>query len=211
VKKKKPWMFHIAATIGFVVLGALALGSATTEQPVAVAFVHVREIMDFPHIVNAELVTITGYMGEALDVQIPDQMDGMPVVRIGPSAFAARGLIGVAIPGSVTRIDDGAFALNQLTSIEIPDSVTHIGNRAFANNQMLAGITIGDGIGFLYEGVFEDSLRHVSRISIGLNVDLRNSEFSSSVWREFRSAYEANDRRAGVYTLGTAGWTWQSR
>jgi len=228
---KKTWMPHVIATAGFVLFGALALASANGPPPA----LHIEPVSDdLWWESSAGLVTITSYVGTDRSVQIPPQIQGMPVTRIGPRSFATRRLTGVTIPNSVTHIDElafafnelaavtipgnvtqignSAFANNQLTGITIPGSVIHIGNRAFANNTMLTEITIGDGVGFLYEGVFENSLRH-ARISIGANVELHSSGPSSLVWTGFRAAYEGNGHRAGTYTLNpaTGQWNWQPR
>ena len=195
-------------------------------------------------------ITIVRYTGNDRHVDIPRHIQGMAVTGIGSSvfmggyhltavtipdsvvhiwdrAFTNNRLTNVNIPNSVVFIGDFAFEMNRLTEISIPDSVMHIGNRAFANNPTLTSITIGDGLGVLYEGVFAmGSLRNVSQISIGANVALYNSEPprfiaaermvwwapESIVWRGFRAAYEANGHRAGVYTVNANGvWSWQAR
>ncbi|MCL2193312.1 MAG: leucine-rich repeat domain-containing protein [Treponema sp.] len=215
--------------------GALALASATAQPEHFIEEVEeVVDIGDFWWVSSAGLVTITSYVGTAMSIDIPSQIEGMPVTGIGARAFATRRiaeitipnsvthigelafafneLVDITIPGNVNQIGNNAFANNRLTSITIPESVIHIGNRAFANNTMVTDITIGDGVGFLYEGVFENSLRH-ARISIGANVELHSSGPSSLVWTGFRAAYEGNGHRAGIYTLNpnTRQWYWQAR
>jgi hypothetical protein len=111
----------------------------------------------------------------------------------------------LVIRDGVTSISDGAFVDNQLTSVTIPDSVTSIGFEAFANNPSLTSITIGNGVGSLNENVFTGSLRNVTRISIGTNVNLRGS--SDVVWSGFRGFYELNGNRAGTYTLSNGRWS----
>ena len=54
-------------------------------------------------------VIIARYIGNNLDVRIPPEIDGLPVMHIG----------------------NGAFRGSQLTSVFIPDSVTEIGMYAF--------------------------------------------------------------------------------
>jgi len=240
---KKVWKLHIAATVGFMVFAVLALGSATQPQPEPLILVVAQEERDFHGTIPGDNrgITIVAYTGFSRDVQIPSYLDGIAVTGIGPGvfmrgyhltgatipngvihiwdrAFANNRLTTVNIPNSVVFIGPFAFEMNRLTSINIPDSVIHIGNRAFANNPTLTSITIGNGVGFLYEGVFAGgSLRNVEWISIGANVDLHNSEPpsfvapESAVWRGFRAAYEANGHRAGVYTVNNGVWSWQPR
>ena len=229
---KKTWIVHVVATAGFIALGALALASATAQPEHFIE--EVVGVGNFWWTSSARVVTVTSYVGTDAVIEIPSHFEGMPVTRIGPRAFAARRIAGITIPDTVTHIDDLAFAFNeltdiiipgnviqienhafannQLTSIAIPDSVIHIGSGAFANNTMLTNIIIGNGIGFLYEGVFDNSLRH-AQISIGANVELHSSGPSSLVWAGFRAAYEGNGHRAGIYTLNpaTGQWSWQPR
>lgn len=232
---KKTRRLHVIATIGFMALGALSLASNCRTQPSPVAAGVASEgIGDFWWRSSAGLVTITSFLGTATSVEIPSEMEEMPVTRIGARSFAARRLTnvtmpsgvthveeyafafnrltGVVIPASVLQIGDNAFANNQLTRVVIPNSVVHVGNGAFANNPRVTEIIVGDGIGLLYEGAFENSLRH-ARISIGANVELHSSRPSSLVWTGFRAAYEANGHRAGIYTLNpnTGLWGWQPR
>ena len=71
----------------------------------------------------------------------------------------------------------------------------------------VTSITIGSGIDSINENAFSGSLRNVTRISIGANVNLLGDR--EVVWRVFRIAYEANGARAGVYTFSNGRWNWQ--
>jgi hypothetical protein len=66
-------------------------------------------------------ITITRYNGSASVVNIPAEMEGLPVTAIGVEAFATcSGLISITIPNSVTFIMDGAFDnCSSLTSITV--------------------------------------------------------------------------------------------
>jgi hypothetical protein len=57
--------------------------------------------------------------------------------------------------------------------------------------------------------VFAGSLRNVTQISIGANVNLE--EYSDVVWTGFRSFYQVNGNRAGTYTLSDGRWSGQYR
>jgi hypothetical protein len=63
-------------------------------------------------VTNAQ-ITIANYTGSGGDVVIPDNIDGIPVVRIAPSAFSAfynnTNLTGITIPSSITSIGGSAF------------------------------------------------------------------------------------------------------
>ena len=92
-------------------------------------------------------ITITGYTGAGGAVIIPDMIDGLPVTRIGDSAFSETSLTAVVIPNSVTSIGGSAFAsCGQLTHVTIGNNVTIIEDRAFMGCGLLAGITVPDNV-----------------------------------------------------------------
>ena len=119
---------------------------------------------------NNGLITITGYNSTDLDVVIPAEINGMPVVAIGNSAFYFNQLASprspnrsrnnqitsITFPNNVTSIGDSAFYGNQLTSVTIPDSVTSIGAHAFANNQ-LTSVTIPNNITSIETNTFNSN------------------------------------------------------
>jgi len=186
---------------------------------------------DFTWDVDGRTVIITGYVGRNTDIRIPRQINGMPVARIGPSAFENRRLTSVVIPDSVTSIGNqafannslvsvtishrltsigaAAFARNRLTHLTIPDGVTYIGEAAFANNTSLTSVIIPDTLRSLNESVFAGSLGNFSWISIGPGVSLNGD--SSASWRGFSAAYASNRQRAGVYVFNNGDWAVLSR
>ena len=112
-------------------------------------------------------------------LEIPSEIDGVPVVRIGDTAFMGCGTLkSVSIPSSVTSIGNSAFSgcysltsitipdgivtignsmfMNclSLTSIVIPNSVTSIGNKAFAQCEALTNITIPESVTSIGDSAF---------------------------------------------------------
>ncbi|MEY9978189.1 InlB B-repeat-containing protein [Lysinibacillus sp. RC79] len=81
-------------------------------------------------------VAIVEYRGESKDIDIPEEIEGQPVVEIGYKAFEGVVLTSVVIPLSVTKIGISAFAFNKLTSVKIPPNVTTIGSSAFYSNYL---------------------------------------------------------------------------
>ncbi|MDE6775990.1 MAG: leucine-rich repeat protein, partial [Ruminococcus sp.] len=86
-----------------------------------------------------DFVTIVGCDESAESVEIPAEIDGVPVTTIGEGAFKdCTGLISVTIPDSVTNIKKSAFSgCSGLTSIIIPDSVTNFGEWAVSGTPWL--------------------------------------------------------------------------
>ena len=93
-------------------------------------------------------VEITKYKGNSSEVNIPPEINGRKIIRIGSVAFRNySGLVKVTIPDTVTEIGLGAFAeCDYLSEVEIPKSVTEIGSEAFKNCKNLTNIEIPDGV-----------------------------------------------------------------
>jgi hypothetical protein len=106
--------------------------------------------------INFSRCTITKYNGgPAVNLVIPDTLDGAKVTAIAGWAFGDAKLSGsVTIPQDVTVIGEYAFCQNyNITSVNIPEGVTTIGKKAFASNQ-LTSITIPPGVKVIEEGTF---------------------------------------------------------
>ena len=78
-------------------------------------------------------VEITGYTGDATELNIPSEIAGKSVAYIGSSAFENNDiLISITIPDGVTSIGSYTFYnCDSLTNVTIPDSITKIGYWAF--------------------------------------------------------------------------------
>ena len=118
--------------------------------------------------------------GSSFDVEVPAEIDGVPVTTIGESAFSHLDQIwAVTLPDTVTVIETKAFqgalvreltlskqltaigraAFNKCTSLhslELPDTLTSIGDSAFSHSG-LTSITIPDSITMIPEGMFKNS------------------------------------------------------
>ncbi len=92
----------------------------------------------------------------ATNVIIPSTYNGLPVTKIGRSAFdGCTDLTSITIPDSVTSIDRRAFfGCTGLTSITIPNSVTSIGSLAFAGCTGLTSIPLPDSVTSIYSTEF---------------------------------------------------------
>ncbi len=124
--------------------------------------------MEFTNLGGA--LSLDSYTGTDTEVDIPAQIDGIPVTKIEQKAFSQNDTLqSVTIPGSVSeirweafyscenlesvvlnegleRIAEGAFAnCPSMTTINIPASVTEIGLAAFAGCDELIDLTIADG------------------------------------------------------------------
>lgn len=89
--------------------------------------------------------TITGTRGSLYDVNIPSEIYGVPVTKIGDSALSRSSIKKVTLPSTVTEIGRWAFDKAGFEEFEIPDSVAKIGERAF-NRTKLKSITVPGSI-----------------------------------------------------------------
>jgi hypothetical protein len=131
-----------ALRVGILALIALVFGSGTVQA-------------QFTYETNQSTITITGYTGAENVVTIPDEINGLPVRRIGDDAFLHSDVSEVVIPEGVNEHREkrlsllqepcqhyasgnsqrhlvrGHFFFSALTHVEIPDGVTSIGPSAF--------------------------------------------------------------------------------
>ena len=110
----------------------------------------------YNYTVSGGEVTITGYMGSAKELVIPDTIEGYPVTSIKNQAFVVRPhLESVIIPGSVISIGREAFyyCIN-LKKVTISDGVVSIGERAFYDCTDLLNISLPDSIKIIGDRAF---------------------------------------------------------
>ena len=89
-------------------------------------------------------------------VEIPAEIDGVPVTVIGNGCFSnCRDIIGMHIPDSIKKIGAGAFAFCKgVRELVIPDSVEEIGHHAFGDCKGLKRAVISRNVKTLPHGAF---------------------------------------------------------
>ncbi len=79
-------------------------------------------------------------------IEIPADIEGIPVTRIYGGAFFQSGAVEIIIPDSVKTIDSLAFYYCALlNSVTLPDGIEAINDRAFSNCTGLTSIIIPEG------------------------------------------------------------------
>ena len=93
--------------------------------------------------------TILAHVGTSNAVTIPNEVNGVPVLKLGndTSSVISEKVSSITIPNSVTSIGINAFAgCTGLTSITIPNSVTTIGSGAFSGCLGLTSLIIPNSV-----------------------------------------------------------------
>ena len=143
----------LSLTVVHVFLLALMLTGMFTITASAAS----NECDGFTYEVHSGKATITGCTLENnYYMDIPQALDGYPVVSIGEHAFEDHTeLIEVTIPEGVETIGDHAFyQCSNLSSIYLPDSLMSIGKEAFCNCNSLVTVEFGDGLKSIGYGAF---------------------------------------------------------
>jgi len=106
------------------------------------------DLLDWYYTSDGNAVTITGYSGSAMDVVIPDWIDGLPVTAIGEWAFsdssAWSGLPITSVSGGNNILTVGASAFcccYSLSSVSLSTATT-IGDYAFFSCNSLISVTL---------------------------------------------------------------------
>ena len=75
--------------------------------------------------------TILGYIGTSKEVEIPSEINNIPVKVIGPSSFRNSTITSIKFPDSVETIENAAFYQSSLKSIKFGNGLNKIGDYAF--------------------------------------------------------------------------------
>lgn len=129
------------------------------------------EKTEYTYTIIDNKVTITGFSGEPVFVDIPDTVENCRVTEIRDNAFyECSSLRNIKIPDSVEKIGHHAFyACSSLESIVIPDSVTEIGMGCFCGDSSLSSVSISENVSKLPESCFR-SCTNLKSIVIPQNV-----------------------------------------
>lgn len=117
-----------------------------------------------------DYAVITDCNESAVSIEIPSEIMGLPVTRIGDSAFSSCGnLTSVSIPDTVNVIEDGAFMLTGITEIKLPNNLLEIDGQAFCYSE-LKNINIPDTVKLIGDGAFS-SCSSLENVELGNSVE----------------------------------------
>jgi hypothetical protein len=101
-------------------------------------------------------VVITKYKGEAAQIIIPEEINGLPVTAIGNGAFTHSPVTSVVLPKTLTTIQQTSFWYSGIKDLVIPEGVTSIGKQAFSFCGALTSVTIPASMKTIAEFAFMD-------------------------------------------------------
>ena len=100
---------------------------------------------DYDASISEGTATIVRYNGDGVNVEIPSEIDGVPVAAVGAEAFRYRKLERVSFPDGVQTIGEQAFEYCEITdALLLPENVT-ISSDAFSYAKLPWAVTIPAG------------------------------------------------------------------
>lgn len=116
----------------------------TYEPLVSVRERNIEEGSEFDYEIYEGRTIITKYKGKAANVEIPSEVEGVPVCEVGFYCFEANyQLESVTLPESVDIIGEGAFMdCASLTQINIPQNLKEVQRGAFVGCAGLTEMTL---------------------------------------------------------------------
>jgi hypothetical protein len=155
-------------------------------------------------------LTITGYQGDSLEIEIPQTIGGLPVTAIGESAFEGKGLTRLTLPEGIESIGFFAFYGNRLKDLVIPHTVTTIDGGAFGSNE-LESLVLFDNLTVIETVAFQgnnlshielpESLEEIGQLAFASN-RLTKVVIPDNVIRVDDGAFSDNELRSITFPKG---------
>lgn len=139
---------------------------------------------DFHYQIRSDnTIAIIGFDVNKSEVDIPDEIDGLPVTRIGNYAFYDGGKITtIKIPDTVTYIGEYAFYhCKLLESVILPEGLTEIGRYAFDTCESLKTIDLPSSLTTINEYAFTYSGLESVEVPESVTTIKRNAFFNCTM------------------------------
>jgi len=192
---KKVTSVVAAATMAFTTLAFNATAEEQTFKYFGVEYTyevienakeHYSYVKDFPY---DECIAITGVNGDPSFMNIPEEIDGLPVADIS-YAFTELSVEEVMLPDCIVvaeyafawcnsletinypeslKFGDSFIGFSSVTDITVPDGVTFIPDYTFSKAKNLESVTLPDSLTSIGESCFSET--NLSEIDIPENVE----------------------------------------
>ncbi|MCL1835709.1 MAG: leucine-rich repeat domain-containing protein [Oscillospiraceae bacterium] len=137
-----------------------------TQEGVSAEVVDSRKNSEYMYNVYSDHIELVKYIGYLKTVEVPAQIDGLPVTHIGCDCFAIAchiKITSVSLPETITTILSGAFrGCRQIRTLDLPSSLRYIGNYAFSFLVSLETLRIPDNVVSMGFGAFRNCISLVS-------------------------------------------------
>ena len=161
-KRIVSWILIFAMVIGFAPVNIYASDVPQKQEVTA------EKDFDF----DASSGTMKKYKGNAEEVVVPKEINGVAIKHIGTGAIAGKkNLTKIVLPVGIETIADQAFMANpKLKEINFPDSLKTIGHSIFMMDKALEGeLTLGSNLELLDRFTFGTGSRLGSQ-NVKLNI-----------------------------------------
>ena len=103
---------------------------------------------DWEYSINKDgTISINGYLGNNLDINIPNNIDGKIVTKLGDYAFSNSKIRKVVMPNTINELGDYCFeSSHNLSEVVFSNDLTKISNNCFNGCCSLIAIDIPDNI-----------------------------------------------------------------
>lgn len=101
----------------------------------------------FQYVIEGNSVTIVNYVGNATNLNIPKEIEGISVKSINKAFVYNDKIVKVNLPNSLVSISDFSFkGCTSLVEVNIPSSVKILGDAIFDGCINLKSVDLGDGL-----------------------------------------------------------------
>lgn len=132
---------------------------------------YLQQTKDFIYSRNEDGIQILKYIGNLFDVEVPAEIDGLPVNRINTAAFQNNSIARrVLLPDTVVTIGDWAFSyMDSLEAVRMSSGLISLGADAFTGSAGIQVINLPDTLEYIgvepFEGIENLAICTVSNSS----------------------------------------------
>ena len=183
---------------GLKVRGAFAKVSIMEQTPTSFEYNDLYSGLRFA--IFPDHAEVTGVAESLFSVEVPAEVNGLPVTRIAPHAFEGQAVPEVWLPDSVTEIAAYGFSdCAALQEIELPADLSVIGPYAFYHCKALEAVTLHDALADVDNAAFLacENLREMTLLADHGNYGCLKP-ILSELFHEVRVTFEDAEGRFSV-------------